>query len=368
VDPGRLEGEGPPAGDGSTDTAPGAVWVLVEQHRGTASSASLELFPEAQRLARSLGARVEAVFVGTEDALCSSLGHLGSLGAAVVRLIETVDVDGGDLEPAAECLGRLVLRDRPSLVLCPATRRGRELAAMGAARAGAGLMPDCTRIDVVDGAIRAQRPAYGGRLSATVASPAGEPAFATVAAGALAVKAPVDAGHVTPEVRRTRPDTPARFSVESSWQPGPWETDLGEAEVIVAGGRGVATQDGFAMLTALAQVLGAALGASRPVVDAGVVSYDRQVGLSGRTVRPRLYIACGISGAPHHLQGMRESEAVIAINQDRHAPIFGLADVGIVGDAHQVVPAMTERLRALAGAGRPADAGDLVGALARVAS
>jgi electron transfer flavoprotein alpha subunit len=333
---------------------------VVEAHHGAPVAASLEIAPLAHRLAGRLAVRVEGVLLGGGEGLASALGAHGV--AAVHLLAETPD-EGGDLAGTVDAVSALAGRARPAVILFAATRLGSELAARVAARLGAGLMPQCERLEVEpDGTLRGERRVYAGRATAAVVCrPA--PAIATVAAGAAADLPPAPS-NARPEVwplavgaaRR------ARLEVERVWRPGPWEMDLGEAEVIVAGGRGLATAEDFAMLADLAEVLGGAVAASRPVVDARVVPYDRQVGLSGRTVTPRLYIACAISGGPHHVIGMRGAETVVAINEDRHAPIFDLADLAITADARRVVPAVTARLREMAAgeqvvaAGQAADA------------
>ncbi|MEE9279636.1 MAG: electron transfer flavoprotein subunit alpha/FixB family protein [Myxococcota bacterium] len=343
--------------------AGGPVWVVVEEHQGTLASASLELMPEARRLAGRLGSRLEAILLGGRPAQAPMLG---AHGVSTVHLLE-----GGarrEVDPAetVDDLARLAADASPALILYAATRPGRELAARTAARLGAGLMSDCARIDVdVDGCLRGQRPVYAGRATATVVCASPGPAMATATPGALSMRAATMPA-AAPEVRRvTRGETqPARLRVEGFWRPGPWEMDLGEAEVVVSGGRGVADEESFRLLAELAKLLGGAVAASRPVVDAGIAPYHRQVGLSGRTVAPRLYIACGISGAPHHTIGMRSAEAVIAINPDPYAPIFDLADLGIVAEVGEVVPPVVARLRESREAGASTTKAEVLSAFA----
>jgi electron transfer flavoprotein alpha subunit len=218
----------------------------------------------------------------------------------------------------------------------------RVLAARLAARLGSGLASECTKLDVDgDGYLLVSRPAYAGRLSARVVCRS-IPQIATFQPG----YGKRSAMPCEPEVLPLPAPTIAvpRSTVEEEVRDPPREMDLMSADVIVAGGRGVGGPDGFALLERLAQRLGGALAASRAAVDAGWVPSHRQVGLSGKTVAPRLYIACGVSGATHHVVGMKDSKSVIAINSDRSAPIFRMADVAILGDIHEVIPRVLEKL------------------------
>jgi len=218
-----------------------------------------------------------------------------------------------------------------------------------AARLGTGLASNCTRVDLNENDLLVMtRPVYGGKASCRVVCPQARPQMATLQPGAARAKRPdpsrqaqvvaFDAG-LSPQCLRLR--------LEDVIKIPPAALDVTEAEVIIAAGRGVGSEEGFRLVEQLAHLMGAAVAASRPVVDVGWAPYERQVGLSGKTVAPRLYIACGISGATHHVVGMRDSRAVVAINQDPHAPIFEIADVKIVADVHEVLPLLVERLRRL---------------------
>jgi electron transfer flavoprotein alpha subunit len=218
----------------------------------------------------------------------------------------------------------------------------RVLAARLAVRLGAGLASECTKLDIDgDGNLLVSRPVYQGRLSARV-SCRSIPQIATFQPG----YGRRSATPCEPEVLPLPAPTIAvpRSTVEKEVRDPPCDMDLMSADVIVAGGRGVGGPDGFALLERLAQRLGGALAASRAAVDAGWVRADRQVGLSGKTVAPRLYVACGISGATHHVVGMKDAKSVIAINSDKSAPIFKIADVAILGDIHEVIPRVLEKL------------------------
>jgi electron transfer flavoprotein alpha subunit len=339
-------GGGRAAGGGGDrlSAAPGAIWVVGEQRQGVLAEVSLELAAEARRLADAHGVAVEALLFGGGDDAAASLAKQG---ANALRRIEAEGLDFADPAHAAAVLAWLVEEGRPRLLLFGATRAGEEIAARLAARLGVSVLSRCTRItEAADGRFEADRAVYRSRASATVALEAGGPAVATVQPGVFSVsRKESSAGPRIKDI--PLPDlapSPPTTTVEGSWRVSPWEMDLEEAEVIVAGGLGLATPSDFEMLAELAAMLGGAVAASRPVVDAGVVPYDRQVGISGRIVRPRLYIACAISGSVHHLGGMKESGSVIAINRDRHAPMMELADLAVVGDAREVVPALLAAL------------------------
>ena len=326
---------------------------------------SLELTAEARRLADRRGTTVEALLFGGFDDIVSTLGRHG---ANAVQRIDAEGLDSEDPARAAAVLERLIRGGRSHVVLFGATRLGSELAGRVAARLDVGLLARCSRLDLgPDGRLQGERPVYRGRATATAACVGASPALATVIPGALSAnRRPSDQSPVVRDValpadlRICAP--PVRL--ESSWRVSPWEMDLEEAETIVAGGLGLATRADFQMLAELAGALGGAVGASRPVVDAGVVPYHRQVGISGRIVRPRLYIACAISGSVHHVSGMKGSGTIIAINRDPHAPIFQLADLAVVGDAREIVQALLGTLRGSEGSNGRGAREHVIGALA----
>ncbi len=325
---------------------PAAVWVIGEQRQGVLNDVTLELTSEARRLAEARGGGVEVVLFGGGDDV---LRALGEQGATAVRRVSANDLDQRNARRATEGLARLLREEPPPLVLLGATRTGSELAGRLATLLGVPLLSRCSRlIDVPGGGVQAERPVYGSRATATVSAAGPGTVLVTVLPGAFTPGRPAIGR--TPDVMDVylAPDIGGEpdVCVEASWRVSPWEMDLEEAEVIVAGGLGLATPADFEMLSRLAGALGGAVGASRPVVDAGIVPYDRQVGISGRLVRPRLYVACAISGSVHHVAGMKESGAVIAINRDPHCPMMQLADVAVVGDAREVVPALLANLTA----------------------
>jgi electron transfer flavoprotein alpha subunit len=337
----------------------GGVWAIVEGRPGRAAEVAAPLMAEAARVADQLGTEAGAVVLGECDE--SLIGTLACRGATRVFLAHVPGASPLHVDPFVPMLADLVRKHQPAVVLWAATGSARELAPRVAARLGTGLAADCLDVSVAaDGVLRLSRAAYGGRASCTVVCPQARPLMATLQQRPATV--PGAAAAREPEVTRveTEPDASvSRTVVTGFFQEEPSTMDLAEADVIVAGGRGVGGREGFRLLVELASLLGGAVAASRPVVDAGWVPPHRQVGQSGRTVAPSLYIACGISGAPHHLVGMRESKTVVAINTDRNAPVFGLADLGIVGDLHDVLPPVVARLRETGARASPSSEGAL---------
>jgi electron transfer flavoprotein alpha subunit len=323
------------------------VWVVVGLGGGEVGDASLELLAEGRRLGDRLGARLGAVVL--HDRAEHSLPALGRQGAQLAYLCEHPSLSRQDADVCLPLLEAAVRQHEPHMILFSSDRGMRVLAARLATRLGSGLASECTRLDLDgNGQLLVNRPVYAGRLSARVACRS-VPQIATFQPGyGKSAAVPCE-----PEVvRLPAPTTVApRSTVEEEVLDPPLEMDLLSADIIVAGGKGIGGPDGFALLERLAQRLGGALAASRAAVDAGWVPAHRQVGLSGKTVAPRLYVACGISGATHHVVGMKDAKSVVAINNDRSAPIFKIADVGILGDVHQVIPQVLRNLQDTAGRG-----------------
>jgi len=321
------------------------VWVVVGLKDGEVEDASLELLAEGQGLGDRLGATLAAVVL--HDKAEHAAPALGRQGAQLAYVCDHPALSGPHPDVCLPVLESALREREPRIVLFPSDRRMRVLAARLAARLGAGLASECTKLDIDgDGYLLVSRPVYQGRLSARVVCRS-LPQIATFQPG----YGKRSATPCEPEVLPLPAPTIAlpRSTVEEEVRDPPREMDLMSADVIVAGGRGVGGPDGFAMLERLAQKLGGALAASRAAVDAGWVPSHRQVGLSGKTVAPRLYVACGISGATHHVVGMKDSKSVMAINNDRSAPIFKMADVAILGDVAEVIPRVLEKLHALRG-------------------
>ncbi|UCH87544.1 MAG: electron transfer flavoprotein subunit alpha/FixB family protein [Dehalococcoidia bacterium] len=330
-------------GEGST----GGVWVIVDHSGDEVEDVSLELLGQARDLADRLGLSATAVLLG--DGVRGLAPLLGQCGADTVYLAESPLLSAYNPDAYAPVLTGLTRRQQPSIILWGATDQGRDLAPRVAARLGTGLSSNCTRVDLSeDGLLVMTRPVYGGKASCNVVCSQARPQMATLQPGALPVRRP-DTGRQAQviAVNVSLSAQNLRLRLEEVIKIPPSDLDVTEAEVIVAGGRGVGSKEGFHLIEQLAHLVGAAVAASRPAVDAGWAPYERQVGLSGKTVAPRLYIACGISGVNHHVVGMRDSRAVVAIDQDAQAPIFQMADLKIVGDLHELLPSLIERLRRL---------------------
>jgi len=325
----------------------GEVWVVVDHNGDEVEDIALELLGQARSLADRLGRSAAAVLLG--ESVCGLVPPLGQHGADAVYLAESPLLGTYNPDAYTPVLAQLIRRQQPSIVLWGATDQGRDLAPRTAARLATGLASNCTRVDLgEDGLLMMTRPVYGGRASCNVVCPQARPQMATIQAGATAPGRPDptrQAQVIAVEVSLSPEGL--RLRLEDMIKIDPSVLDVTEAETIVAGGRGTGSEDGFRLVERLAHLLGAVVAASRPVVDVGWAPYERQVGLSGKTVAPRLYIACGISGANHHVVGMKDSRAVVAINQDPYAPIFQIADVKIVGDLREVLPAAIERLQRL---------------------
>lgn len=317
------------------------ILTFAEARDGRLRRASLEVVSEARRLAGALGATVETVVVGPgSEALA---GELTAQGADRVRVFDDAALGAYATESYARALAQAIAEAKPSVVLVPFTAMGKDLAPRVAARIGAGLASDCVALEVKDGRLAARRPSYAGKAYATVEW-AGEPQLATLRPNVFAL-GPTDASRPV-EVVRGSVDGAARARVTATTQSAQGSVPLAEAQVIVSGGRGLKGPENFKIVEALAEALGAAVGASRAVVDAGWVDHQLQVGQTGRTVSPSLYVACGISGAIQHLAGMSSSRCIVAINKDPDAPIFKVADYGLLGDLFQILPPLTEAAKA----------------------
>jgi len=325
----------------------GGVWVIADHTGGEVQDIALELLGQARDLADRLGLSAEAVVLGDDVRRLAPL--LGQCGADTVYVAESPLLGAYNPDAYAPLLADLIRRERPLIVLWGATDQGRDLAPRVAARLGTGLASNCTRVDLSeDGLLVMTRPVYGGQASCNVVCPKARPQMATIQPGAVPAKRPDPSRQAQVlAVDVSLSSQSLRLRLEKVIKIPPSDLDVTEAEVIVAGGRGVGSEEGFRLVEQLAHLMGAAVAASRPAVDAGWAPYERQVGLSGKTVAPRLYIACGISGVNHHVVGMKDSRAVVAIDRDPQAPIFQIADVKIVGDLHQVLPSLVERLRRL---------------------
>ena len=321
------------------------VWFWVEQFEGQAGSISWEMAGKGRQLADELGVALTACVLGSgvEPIAQETISY----GADRVFLVDDPTLGTYRTDPYAAVMVDLVERYKPEILIMGASSRGRDLAGSIATRLVTGLTADCTGLDVDPEThqLRQTRPAFGGNIMATILCPNHRPQMATVRHRVFEVpgKDPTLEGQIVRERALMAEDEIAAkvidFLVEEE------NVNLADARIIVSGGRGVKGPEGFEPVRELAQVLGGAIGASRAAVDAGWIPYAHQVGQTGRTVRPDLYVACGISGAIQHLAGMRTAKVIVAINRDPEAPIFEVAHYGIVGDLFEVVPALTEAFR-----------------------
>jgi len=328
----------------STDEYSG-VWVWVEQLNGQASSISWEMMGEGRKLADKRGTILTACVLGYEAEPLAKQAI--AYGADRVFLVDDPTLKVYRTDPYARILVELVKKYKPEIFLLGASTRGRDLAGAVATYLYTGLTADCTGLEIEEGSnlLLQIRPAFGGNIMATIKCPHHRPQMATVRHHVFEMPAPDESrqGQIIREKAVLLEEQIATKVLDLIVEKN--EVNLADAKIIVSGGRGVKGPEGFAILHELAEVLGGAVGASRAAVDAGWISYAHQVGQTGRTVRPDLYIACGISGAIQHQAGMRTSKVIVAINKDPEAPIFQIADYGIVGDLFTVVPALTRALR-----------------------
>ena len=327
------------------------VWVLAEYAAGRPRKITFELLGKARSLAESLGGQVTALAIGS--GILEDAKDLAARGADVVRVADdpllaqyTTDAYMAVIEP-------IVATEQPYLLLVGSTASGRDLAPRLAARLEAGIITDCTEVEINSGQVEATRPVMTRKAIARVGFHKDGLRIAVVLPNVfpppspdpsrLAEVLPVSVA-LDPATIRTRVLEVKAIARDT--------LPLTEADIIVSGGRGLRGPENFSLLKDLANVLGAAVGSSRPPVDSGWVPHDYEIGQTGKTVNPQLYIACGISGAPQHLAGMSGSRCIVAINKDPQAPIFSVASYGVVGDLFQVLPLLTEEVRRLREASR----------------
>jgi electron transfer flavoprotein alpha subunit len=317
------------------------ILTFAEQRDGTARRAAQEAVSEARRLADASGGRVAAVAIGPGARVAAS--DLAAFGADRVHVFDDAALAAYSSEAYARALAQAIDQEKPTVVLLPFTALGKDLAPRVAARLGAALVSDCVSLSIKDGRLEARRPVYAGKAFATVRCE-GEPQMATLRPNVFAL-GPRDAGRSV-EVVEGKVDASARARVKAVAAASEGKIELSEAQVIVSGGRGLKGPEHFHLVQELGQAFGAAVGASRAVVDAGWVDHQMQVGQTGKTVSPTLYIACGISGAIQHLAGMSSSKCIVAINRDGDAPIFKIANYGLVGDVFEILPKLTAAAKA----------------------
>jgi electron transfer flavoprotein alpha subunit len=324
----------------------GAFWVLCDLADRNLLPVTTELLGCAANLAEKRGRKVWAILLG------AGVGHivpvLWEYGADTVLLLDDPALDGFHDEIHADLVVRMVKRYRPEILLTGATAVGRALAPRVAIALNCGLTADCTGLDIdqESGALLQTRPAFGGSLMATIRSDRVFPQMATVRPGVMKALSPRPGASGTVVCESFEPTDLAECKHLEGRIPGSeGASNFGNASFIVAGGRGMKGAAGFRLLSEFASMLGGVVGASRAAVDAGWAPFGMQIGQTGRTVQPRIYLACGISGQIQHMVGMQSSDRIIAINRDPNAPIMKMADLAIVGDAFEIIPEMMRQMR-----------------------
>lgn len=323
------------------------LWVFIETNEdGTAKNVGIELLTPGRMLADKQGGNLVAVVIGSHaDA---AVGEAEAHGADKIILVEGNEYAVYTTDAYVIAMNALVEKYGPTSILIGASNNGRDLAPRLSCRLKTGLTADCTALDIDDetGNVAWTRPAFGGNLMATIMCPDNRPQIGTVRPGVfkkgVRMERHAEIIHETISVKAEKIRTQV---LELVTDIADGNVDLEGAEIIVSGGRGVGGPEGFDIIRQLADVLGATVGASRAAVDAGWISHAHQVGQTGKTVGPRLYIACGISGAIQHLAGMSGSDVVVAVNKDSRAPIFDVADYGVVGNLFEVLPVFIKELK-----------------------
>lgn len=334
------------------------VYVFAQQVDNEISSIALELLGKAKDLAKDLNTEVTAMLLGS--GIKNLADQLAEYGADKVIVVDDPELKDYRTEPYAHALASIINKYKPEIVLVGATAIGRDLGPRVSARVATGLTADCTVLEIGDFPLQAvpgqeqlhnqllmTRPAFGGNTIATIACPYNRPQMATVRAGVMQKIDPIKGAKAV--VEEFNPGfTPDNKYVEilDIVKAVTDTVDIMDAKILVSGGRGVGSPENFKLLDDLAEVIGGTVSCSRAVVDSEWKPRDLQVGQTGKTVRPNVYFAIGISGAIQHVAGMEESDIIIAINKDADAPIFDVADYGIVGDLNKIVPKLTESLKA----------------------
>ncbi|WP_368240955.1 electron transfer flavoprotein subunit alpha/FixB family protein [Clostridium perfringens] len=323
------------------------VWVFAEQREGQLQKVSLELLGEGRKIADKLGSKLTALLIGNK--VQNLVEGLSRHGADEVLVVDAPELEHYTTDGYTKAICELANAKKPNIIFIGATFIGRDLGPRVAARLETGLTADCTSldVDVESGDLLATRPAFGGNLMATIVCPDHRPQMATVRPGVFE-KLPLGENDATVEnVEIKFNSNDIRTKIVEIIKEHKDIVDISEANVLVAGGRGIGSEENFKMLKELAEVMNGSIAASRAAVEKGWVDKDYQVGQTGKTVRPNIYVACGISGAIQHAAGMQDSDMIIAINKDANAPIMKIADYAIVGDVNKVVPEFIAQLKAM---------------------
>ena len=314
------------------------VWVFAEQREGELQKVSLEILGEGRKLADKLGTKLTALVLG------ENIGELGKIlgehGADEVLVVDNPLLKNYTTDGYTKAICEVASERKPGILFIGATFIGRDLGPRVAARLSTGLTADCTvlDVDVEKGDLLATRPAFGGNLMATIVCPDHRPQMATIRPGVFSKLPATNNGYTITNLEVDLEESDIRTKIIEIIKENKDSVDISEAKVLVAGGRGVGCAENFELLKELASELGGSIAASRAAIEKGWVDKDYQVGQTGKTVRPNIYIACGISGAIQHVAGMQDSDMIIAINKDESAPIMKVADYAIVGDVKKVLP------------------------------
>lgn len=330
------------------------VYIFAQQTDGVISPIAFELIGKARELAAQLNTAVTAVLPGS--GIKGLAGELAEYGADRVIVVDAPQLEHYTAEPYAQALSAVIKEFKPEIMLVGATAIGRELAPRVSARVGTGLTADCTKLEIGDfplnplpnreqkhNQLLMTRPAFGGNTIATIACPDNRPQMATVRPGVMQKLAP-EAGRQAEviEFDASLAENDKYVEILEIVKEAAAAADIQEAKILVSGGRGVGSKENFRLLYDFAEAIGGTVSCSRAVVDSGWLPKELQVGQTGKTVRPNVYFAIGISGAIQHTAGMEESDLIIAINKDEGAPIFDVADYGIVGDLNKILPLITK--------------------------
>ncbi len=323
------------------------IFVAIEQRSGVVQKVSIELLGEARRLSAQLGGDVVAVLMGSGVSGLTDL--LSQYGADKMLVVDHPVLEPYTTEPYTKAMTHIIRTYQPDIVLFGATSIGRDLAPRVASRVHTGLTADCTSLDIEEESklLLMTRPAFGGNIMATIVCKDYRPQMATVRPGVMPLpeKTAGRSGAVEMVDAGLSMDDRNVEILEIS-KDAKKRVDITETKILISGGRGVGGPEGYQPLRELADVLGGEVSSSRVGVDSGWIEKDRQVGQTGKTVRPNLYLACGISGAIQHQAGMEDSDYIVALNVDENAPMMKLADLGVVGDLSVIVPKLTEAIKA----------------------
>ena len=324
------------------------VYVFAEQRDGELQKVGIELVGKARELADDLGQQVAAVLLGS--GVKDKAQELIACGADKVVVVDDVMLEEYVTEPYTKALTAVINAKDPEIVLYGASSIGRDLAPRVSPRIHTGLTADCTALEIDEETklLMMTRPAFGGNIMATIVCEDFRPQMATVRPGVMkALESDASRSGEVEEFKVEFSDADMNVKVRETVKTAHKSVDITEAKILVSGGRGIGSAEKFKMLEELAGVMEGEVSSSRACVDSGWISADRQVGQTGKTVRPELYLACGISGAIQHAAGMENSDFIVAINRDEDAPIFDIADLGIVGDLNAIVPKLTEAVKAV---------------------